>query len=154
MGTAGRITNALCEFFETGNDGLAIERQVCLRPKNSRKVLGQHAPQQNVGVGQRKWARTAIAGWARIGTRRIRADAKTRAIEMQNRPATCGDRVNAQHGGAQPDAGHLGFKFTLKFTGIMRDIGRCTPHIETNRTLKPSPFTDPSHSHDTAGRAG
>ena len=100
MGPAGRITDALCKFFEAGNDCVAIERLVCLRPKNSRKVLGQHSPQENVGVGQRKWARTAIAGWARIGTRRIRADAKTRAIEMQNRPATCGDRVNAQHRGA------------------------------------------------------
>ena len=100
MGSAGRITDILCEFFETGNDGVAIKRQVCVGPKNRRKVLGQHAPQENVGIGQGKWARTAIAGWAGIGTRRIRADAKPCAIEMQNRPATCGDRMNSQHGGA------------------------------------------------------
>ena len=73
---------------------------------------------------------------------------------MQNRPATCGDRMNSQHGGAQAHSGHLSLKFTLKFTGIMRDIGRRAPHIEANRPLKPRLFADPSHSDDAAGRAG
>ena len=51
MGPASRITDVFCEFFESGNHGIAIERQICLWPKNCREVLGQHATQKNISVG-------------------------------------------------------------------------------------------------------
>ena len=87
---------------------VGVERLVAARAEHVREVGGLDAAEHHVGVGDGERAAAAVAGRARVGAGRVRPDPVAAAVEVQDRAAAGGDRVDVEHGGAQPDPGHLG----------------------------------------------
>src|SRR5580704_15044553 len=66
---------------------IGIERLVLRGAENFGKEIGNELADHHIGVGHGERTAAAIAFWAGIGASRIRADAKPRAVEMQDRAA-------------------------------------------------------------------
>ena len=72
---------------------IGVERLVLPRSKNLRKEIGNKLADHDVGVGHRQRAAAAVAFRAGIGAGRVRPNAKSRTVEMQNRTAAGRDGV-------------------------------------------------------------
>ncbi len=119
-----------------------VERLVALGPEHRGKEFRLDFPEHEVAVGDRERAAAAVARRARIGARRVRADAVARAVEMQDRAAACGDGVNAHHGRAHAHARHLGLERALEIAqaaaGEVRHVGRGAAHVEADDLVEAS----------------
>ena len=77
-----------------------------------------------------------IAGGPGIGAGGVGADAKARAVEMQDRAAAGGDRVDLHHRRAHAHARDLGLEGALELAVEMGDVGRGAAHVEADDALK------------------
>ncbi len=141
------------ELGEAGAHRLGVERQVLLGPEDARKEVRDQLASHDVGVSHRERATAAIAGRSRIGAGGVRTDAKARAVEMQNRAAAGGDRVDQHHRRAHAHAGDLGLVGTLVRAGVVRHIGRGAAHVEADQPVEAGFPSGLGHADDAAGRS-
>jgi hypothetical protein len=95
-----------------------------------------------------------VAGGARIGARTVGADAKARAVEMQDRAAPRRDGVDLHHGGAHAHARNNGFERALVRAVVKRNVGRRAAHVEADDLGKAGRLAGARGPHDAARRAG
>ena len=69
------------EFFR---DHIGIQRAFGVRPENLREMLGLDLAQHDIAVGDSQRPTPAITGRSRIGSGRFRADAKARAVKIED----------------------------------------------------------------------
>jgi hypothetical protein len=107
-GRAGRgaISASNGEFRRT----TGVERLVAVRAEHAGEVVRLDLAEHHVGIGDRQRPAAAVAGRARVGAGALGPDAKARAVEMQDRAAAGGHRVDAHHRRAHAHAGDLGLE--------------------------------------------
>ena len=120
------------------------------RGKEGRLQLAQH----DVAVGHGEWPATLIAGRPGVCAGRVRADPKTGAIKVQDRPSARGDGVDMHHRRTHADAGNQGFKRPLIGAVIVRHIGRGAAHVEADDFAKTRHRCGPDHADHPTGRPG
>ena len=133
---------------------VGVERLVLLRPEDFRKEIRNELADHHIGVGHRQRAAAAIAFRAGIGAGGIRADAKPRAVEMQDRAAAGRHGVDQHHRRAHAHAGDFGLERALVLAGEMRHIGRRAAHIETDQPGEARGAPGLGHADDAGGRPG
>ncbi len=129
-----------------------IERLILPGAENLGKIVGDQLARHDVGVGDRERAAAAIAFGSGIGARRIRTDAKARAVEMQDRSAARRDGVDHHHRRAHAHARDLGLEGAFVGSVEMRDVGRGSPHVEADDFAKSGAPSGLRHRHDAARR--
>ena len=148
---------AVADLLRQRGEGVAhrvgVERLVLLRSENLRKEIGDELADHDIGVGDGERAAAAIAFRPGIGAGRIRADAKPRAVEMQDRAAAGRDGVDEHHRRAHAHAGDFGLEGALVFAGEMRHVGRGAAHVEADEPGKPRRPAGLGHADDAARRA-
>ena len=149
LGAAARLLGQRCKLLV---HGLCTQRFVGIRTEHFWKVTGLHFANHNVGVRHSQRAATAVTGRPGVGTRALRANAKTIAIECQQRATASRYGVNAHHRCTHAHSSHLGFKFTLELTRVMRHIGRGTAHVEANHFGHARDLRRARHAHNSARR--
>ncbi len=115
-----------------------VERLILRGAEYFGKIVGDQLARHDVGVGDGERAAAAIALRPGIGGRRIRADAKARAVEMQDRAAARRDGVDAHHRRAHAHARDLGLERALVGSVEMRDVGRGPPMSKPMTSPKPA----------------
>ena len=140
-----------CEFLV---HDIGVQRLVLSRPENRREEIRLQLAEHDVGVGDRERAAAAVTGRAGIGAGRIRADAKTSGLEMQDRAAARRDRVDAHHRRAHAHAGDLRVEGALVFAVIVGDVGRGAAHVEADHLVEARKFCRLHHADHAAGRTG
>ena len=115
---------------------VGVERKVLLRPENLREEIRDELADHHVGVGDRKRPAAAVACRSRIGAGAVRADAKARAVEMQDRAAAGRHRVDQHHRRAHAHAGDLGLERALVLAVEMRHVGRGAAHVEADQPVE------------------
>ncbi len=131
------VTDILSQVRETLAHHTGVERRIATRPKDMRKHVRLDAPEHDIAVGHRKRATTAITGWTRISTRRVRPDTHARAVEMQDRATTGRHRMDAHHRRADAHPGDDVVLGTLICAIVVGDVGRGTTHVEADDLLEP-----------------
>src|SRR4029079_18495644 len=81
-------TDLLRKVDERITDGVRVEREVLCRAENLRKEIRNELSNHHVGVGDCQWSIAPVAFGPGICAGRIRPDAETGAIEMQDRAPT------------------------------------------------------------------
>ncbi len=143
----------LRQIIEIVAHGLRIERLVLGWPEDLREEIGDQFPDHHIGIGHRQRPAAAVTSRARIGAGAIGADAETRAVEMQDRAAAGGDRVNEHHGRAHAHAGDFGLKRALVFAVEMGDICRCAAHVEADQPVEAGLLSRFRHADHATGRS-
>ncbi len=139
--------------LEFGDHARAVERLVAARPEHLGKVRALDAAKHHVGVGHRQRTAAPIARRPRVGTGALGPDAQPRAVELQDRAAAGGHRVDAHHRRAHAHAGHLGFERALEFAREVADVGGRAAHVEADHSLVPTGHRGAHHADDAARRA-
>ena len=148
--TAARLP---CQVIELGGGSFIAQWLISVRAKHFGKVTRLHFADHHVRIGHGQSAPAPVTGRAGVGTSALRAHAKTLAIKFQNRPATRCHGVDAHHGRTHAHPCHLCFKLALKLACIVRHIGRCTTHVETNHFGVTCNRRSACHAHNTTRRA-
>ena len=149
----GREPDLLRQIVEVVPHGRGIERLILTGSENLREELRQQFSHHHIGVGHRQRPAAPVAGRSGIGAGRVRADAETGAVEMQDRAAAGGDRVDEHHRRAHAHAGDFGFEGALVFAVKVRDIGRGAAHVEADQVLEAGLSAGLRHADHAAGRA-
>ena len=85
----------------------------CSGPEDLREEIGHELADHHIGVGHRQRTAAAVAFRPGIGAGRVGADPEARAVEMQDRAAAGGHRVDQHHRRAHAHAGDLGLEGAL-----------------------------------------
>ena len=109
-----------------------VERLVGVRAEHPGEEARADLADHHIGVGHAERPAPAVAGGARVGAGRIRADAVARAVEMEDRAAAGGDGVDLHHRRAHAHAGDQGLEGTLVFAVVMRHVRRGAAHVEAD----------------------
>ena len=133
------VADLLAQRGEALAHRFGIERRILLRPEDFRKEIRNELADHDVGVGDRERAAAPVACRSGIGAGGIRADAKPRAVEMQDRSAAGGDGVDQHHRRAHAHAGNFGLERALVFAGEMRHVGRGAAHVEADELRENPP---------------
>ena len=149
---AGGLSDGLCKLRKALAYHFAIERRIALRAEDLRKEIGLNLAEHDIGIGHGERSAPAIAGRARTGAGRIRPHPESGAIEVQDRAAAGGHRMNAHHRRTQPHTGHLGVEDPLEFPGKVRDIGGGAAHVKADHPVEAGRLTDTGHADDAARR--
>ncbi len=131
-----------------------VERRVAPRPEHRGEERRLHLPEHDVGVGHGERSAAPIARGPRIRARGVWADAVARAVEVQDRAAAGGDRVDRHHRRAHAHAGDLRLERALELTRVVRDVGRGAAHVEADDALEPGSERRAHRTDDPAGRTG
>ncbi len=144
----------LGEIGEGHAHGMRVERQALRRSENLRKEIGDELADHHVGVGDGERSVAPVAFRAGIGARRIRADAETGAVKMQDRTAAGGDGVDQHHRRAHAHAGDFRLEGALVLAVEMRHVGRGAAHVEADEAVQPGLLSGLRHPDHAAGRTG
>ena len=161
FGQGFRCRLAACGETDVGSHGLepvphgpGIQRLVPVRAEDGWELVRPQLAQHDVAVCHRQRAPATIGGRARHGPGGLRPDPQARAVEATDRTAARGHCVNAQHRGAQPDAGHHRVRGPLIVAGEMRDVGRGAAHVEADNAVVARRARRLGHAHHAARRSG
>ena len=133
---------------------VGVQRLVLVAAEDRREEIGLQLAEHDIGVGDGERAAAAVAGRAGIGAGRIRTGAEAAGLEMQDRAAAGGDRVDAHHRRADAHAGDFGVEGALIVAVIVGDVGRGAAHVEADDLLEAGQLGGLDHADDAAGRAG
>ena len=133
---------------------VAVERQIAGCAENLREQLRIDLADHDIAVGHGQGATASVRGRPRVRARRLRTDAEARAIEDADRAASRRDRVNLHHRRPQAHARDLGDERALVLSGVMRDVGGGTAHVEADDLVEAGELRDLHRPDDAAGRAG
>ena len=147
-----RISSA--RAVKRSRTSVVVERLVAVGAEDRGEMGGLDPAEDHVGVGDGQRAAAAVAGRARVRSRRVRPDAVAGAVEVQDRAAARGDGVDVQHRRAQPDAGDLGGEDALVLAREVRDVGGGAAHVEADDAVEAGQLRHPRHADDAAGRPG
>ena len=150
----GAAAHCAGEFRKSLPHHRGIERQILRRSEDLWKEFGDQLADHHVGIGDGEGAAAPVAGGPRIGAGGIRSDPKTRAIEMQDRTAAGGHRMDQHHRRAHAHAGDLGFERALVFAVEMRHVGRGAAHVEADEMREARFPSGLRHADDPARRTG
>ena len=113
-----------------------IQWFIAVYPEDPGEICRANAPEQDIAIGHGQRTTTAVAGGSRVGTGGVRTHPQTGAVEVDDRPAAGGDRLQRKGGRCQSMFADHGFTVALVAPGIMAHIGRGTAHIETDSPLE------------------
>ena len=139
-------------LFELLAHDFGVERLVAVRPEHFGKEFGDEPAGHQIGVGDGERAAAPISCGAGIGAGGIGADAKPRAVEMQDRAAAGRDGMDLHHRRAHPDARDFRLESALEFAVVVRDVGRSAAHVEADDALEPGARAGPRHRDHAARR--
>ena len=131
-----------------------IERLIAGATEHRRKEIRLNPPEQHVAIRDRQRPAATISRRPRIGTRRLRPDSQSHAIETTNRSTTRGDRVNLHDRRTQSHAGDFSVERALVLTGVMSDVGRRATHVEADDLFEPRLARRANRADDATRRAG
>src|SRR5262249_60496020 len=97
-----------------------------------REVRGLDPPEHDVGVGDGERTAATVGRGPRISAGRVRTDTVPAAVEVQDRTAAGGDRVDAHHGGPHPYPGDGRLELPPELATVVGDVGRGTSHVEAD----------------------
>ena len=120
--------------------------------QNLRKKLGQQLSQHHVGICYSERAAAAVAGRPGISPSTVGADAEPCAIEMQDRAAAGGHRMDQHHRRAHAHPGNFRLERALVLAVEMGDVSRGAAHVETDQVFEPGSAARFRHPHHAAGR--
>ena len=140
--------------LESGTHRVRVEPFVAVRAEDRREMRGLDLADADIGVGDGERAAAAVAGRAGIGAGAFGADAVARAVEVQDRAAARGDRVDRHHRRAHPHARDFGLERALELARVERDVGRGAAHVEADHLIEPGHRRRARGADDAAGRAG
>ena len=133
---AAAVADLRRHLGEGGVHRVGIERGILLRPEDRGEEFGIDLAEHEVGVGDRQRSAAAVAFGAGIGTGAVRADPEARAVEMKDRPAAGGDRVDQHHRRAHAHARDLGLEGAFILAVIVGDVGRGAAHVEADHLVE------------------
>ncbi len=137
------------ERGELALDHRLIERRVAVGTEDAREEARLQLAEHDVAIGDGERPAAAVAGGARIGAGRFRADAIARAVEAADRAAARRHGVDMHHRRAHAHAGHHRLEAALVFARVMRDVGRGAAHVEADDLVE-SPHLGGAHGADDA----
>ena len=153
-----RIVRSAGNFCGQGHklvsNDVHVQSLIRVRAKHRGKEGCLQLAQHDVAVGHGEWAAALIARRPGVCTGRVRANPKTGAIKIQDRPSARRDGVDMHHRGAHADASDQGFKCPLIFAVIVRHIGRGAAHIEADNFAETRHRRGPDHADHPTGRSG
>ncbi len=123
-------------------------------PKIAGKNSGCSLPSMTLASVTAERAAAAVAGRARVGAGRVRADAKASGLEMQDRAAAGRHRVDAHHRRAHAHAGDLRVEGALVLAVIVRNVGRGAAHVEADHLVEAGEPCRSDHADHATGRTG
>ena len=129
---AAAVADLLCHRCEGGAHGVGVKWLVLRRAEDFGKEIRDKLADHHIGVGHGERAAAAIAFWAGIGAGGIRADAKPRTVEMQDRAAASRYGMNKHHRRAHAHTGDFGLERAFVLASKMRHVGRGTAHVEAD----------------------
>ena len=147
------VADFLRQIVESVPHRLAVERLILMRPENLREEIRDQLADHHIGVGHRQRPVAAVAFWSRIGARAVGSDAEARAVEMQDRAAARGDRMDQHHWRAHAHAGDLGLEGALVFAVEMRHVGRSAAHVKADQAVEAGLPPGLRHADHAAGRS-
>jgi len=119
-------------FCATRRDRAAARRSLRTPSGRIRVEPSQH----HVAIGDRQRPVAAIGGGSGIGTGGFRSDAKSCAVESEDRAAARGDGVDLHHRRPHAHPGDLRLVSALELAVVMRDVGRGAAHVEADDALE------------------
>src|SRR6478672_2482005 len=129
-----------------------VERQILRRSENLWKKFRNEFADHYIGVSNGQRSLAAVTFRAGIGSGRVGTDTETRAIEMQDRTAAGGDRMDEHHRSAHAHAGNLCFECPLILAVEMRNVGRRSAHVEADETIETRLTSGFRHADDASSR--
>ena len=141
------------ERLESLAHGVAVERLVVPRSEDAWKKIGDELARHDIRVGDGERAAAPVGEGAGIGSCRIGADAKARAVIMDDRAAAGRDGVDQHHRCAHAHAGDDTLEAPLVDAVIVADIGRGAAHVEADDLGEAGERGRLDRAHDTAGGA-
>lgn len=112
------------------------------------------AAEHHIGVRDGERAAAPVAGGPGRRARRVGADPVAAAVEVQDGAAARCDRVDVQHGSAQPDARDLCGEDPFVLSREVRDVRGGAAHVEADDLVEARALRHARHADDPAGRAG
>ncbi|MNV01201.1 hypothetical protein D3C71_913970 [compost metagenome] len=131
------IADHLGHFLESLADGRCIERLVAVGSENFREEIGRKLAEHHVRIGDGERPAATIGFRTGIGAGRIRACAKTAVLEMQDRAAAGGNRVDRHHRRAHAHTCHFCLEGAFEFAVIMGNVCRRAAHVEADHPVEP-----------------
>ncbi len=111
------------EFGETIPNLVFVQGLIGVKAEELWEIGRLDPAQHDVAVGDRQRPAAAITGRSRIGAGGIGADAVALSVEMQDRAAARGHRMNAHHRRAHAYPGDGGLEGALEFAVEMGNVG-------------------------------
>jgi hypothetical protein len=137
-----------------------VERFIAARPEHAREERRLDLAEREVGIGHRQRPAAAIARRPRVRAGALRADAKARAVEGEDRAAAGGDGVDRHHRRPHANAGDARLERALELASVVADVGRGAAHVEADDLDRLAVVAGDAelgrahHADDAAGRAG